>query len=66
MNYTCIFAFCNILVPDCILAPINTMHQNTGAQNETCHHSTVFTGKKDAMGNVSCETPTVHQAAAKH
>lgn len=46
MNYTSIFAFCNILVPDCILVPVNTTHQNSGAQSETCHRSTVFTGKR--------------------
>lgn len=45
MNYTSIFAFCNILVPDCILVPVNTTLQNSVAQSETCHRSTVFTGK---------------------
>lgn len=45
MNYTSRFAFCNILVPDPILVPINTVHQNCSAQSETCHHGTVFTGR---------------------
>lgn len=45
MNYTSRFAFCNILVPDPILVPINATHQNCGAQSETCHGGTVFTGR---------------------
>lgn len=27
------------------LVPMKTMHQNYGAPNQTCHHSTAFTGK---------------------